>query len=111
MPIDFPNAPTVNQIFSAGSLQYRWTGAVWADNLTASITYDAVTNKPATFTPSAHTHQPADIVGTAVITTDTRLSNARTPLAHTHLLSQITDYVAPVIPEVTFTNNFMTMGA
>lgn len=80
MPINFPDTPTVNQIFSAGSLQYRWTGAVWADNLTASITYDAVTNKPTTFPPSAHTH----------------------------LLSQITDYVEP---EITFTNTFMTMGA
>ena len=32
--------------------------------------------------PTVHTHAPADITGTAVITTDARLSDARTPLAH-----------------------------
>lgn len=34
-----------------------------------------------------------------------------TDFAHTHLLADITDYTAPVIPEVTFTNTFMLMGA
>lgn len=33
------------------------------------------------------------------------------PSAHTHLLAEITDYTPPVIPEVTFTNNLMLMGA
>lgn len=72
-------------------------GAAWAD----------ITGKPATFapiigagaadavagndarltnarTPTAHTHPPSDITGTAVITTDARLSDARTPTAHNH---------------------------
>lgn len=43
-----------------------------------------ITNKPATFPPSTHTHAPSDVTGTAVITTDARLSDARTPTAHTH---------------------------
>lgn len=34
-----------------------------------------------------------------------------TPSAHTHLLADITDYTPPVIPEVTYTNTFMLMGA
>jgi len=33
---------------------------------------------------STHTHSPSDITGTAVITTDARLSDARTPTTHTH---------------------------
>ena len=33
-------------------------------------------------TPTAHTHAPAEVTGTAVITTDSRLSDARTPTAH-----------------------------
>lgn len=41
-------------------------------------------------TPLAHTHAPADITGTAVITTDSRLSDARTPLAHTHVITDTT---------------------
>ena len=35
-------------------------------------------------TPSAHTHTPSEITGTAVITNDARLTDARTPLTHTH---------------------------
>jgi hypothetical protein len=46
--------------------------------------YTQLQNVPSTFTPSAHAHAPADITGTAVITTDSRLSDARTPTAHTH---------------------------
>jgi hypothetical protein len=37
-----------------------------------------------------HTHAPSEITGTAVITTDTRLSDARTPLAHTHAIADTT---------------------
>lgn len=42
-----------------------------------------------------HSHAPADIAGTAVITTDPRLSDARTPTTHTHTLADVTDYAAP----------------
>lgn len=43
---------------------------------------------------SVHTHAPADITGTAVITSDARLSDARAPTAHTHPASQISDSTA-----------------
>jgi hypothetical protein len=33
-------------------------------------------------TPVAHYHAPADVTGTAVVTTDARLADARTPTAH-----------------------------
>ena len=41
--------------------------------------------------PTAHTHSPSDITGTAVVTSDSRLSDARTPTAHTHPQSDITN--------------------
>jgi hypothetical protein len=39
---------------------------------------------------------PSAITGTAVITTDARLSDARTPLSHDHTASQITDFTSAV---------------
>lgn len=41
-------------------------------------------DKPSVFPPSTHSHSPADIVGTAIINSDPRLTDARTPTAHTH---------------------------
>lgn len=37
-----------------------------------------------TATPAAHTHVPGDVIGTAVITNDSRLSDARTPTSHSN---------------------------
>jgi hypothetical protein len=42
---------------------------------------------------SAHAHSPTEITGTAVITTDSRLSDARTPTAHSHAESEVTNLV------------------
>ena len=33
-------------------------------------------------TPLTHSHAPGDVTGTAVVTADSRLTNARTPTAH-----------------------------
>ena len=53
--------------------------------------------------------------GSLEYTTDwanlTNVPGTFAPSAHTHLLEEITDYTPPVIPEVTFTNNLMLMGA
>jgi Major tropism determinant N-terminal domain/Phage tail repeat like len=72
---------------------------------TSSVDWSAVLNKPSTFTPSSHTHPTSEVTGL-----DTALSG-KAATVHTHTLSQITDYTPPVIPEVTFTNTFMLMGA
>lgn len=45
-------------------------------------------------TPLAHTHAPSEVTGTAVVTSDARLSDARTPTAHTHPASAISDATA-----------------
>jgi hypothetical protein len=85
MSINLPDTPTLNQVFIHGSVQYRWTGTVWADNVIASISYDAVTNKPTEFPPSAHNHvvsQITDVTATAVELnhTDGVTSNIQTQL-------------------------------
>jgi len=65
-------------------------------------TWDEVTTKPTTFTPSAHSHAIADLPVAASGTSNTtqvvraddaRLSNARTPTAHAHPWSDITSGV------------------
>lgn len=80
--------------------------------------YNDLTDVPATFPPESHTHaisevanletaldgkqpagsyapatdiSPSAITGTAVITTDSRLSDARTPTTHSHSISEVTD--------------------
>lgn len=103
--IDFPNSPTVGQLFTAGTVSYKWTGTAWISNNLSSIDWDDVTGKPATFPPSSHTHVIADTTGL-----QTAL-DGKAASVHTHLLADITDYTPPVIPEVTFTNTFMLMGA
>lgn len=101
---------------------------------TSSVDWSAVLNKPSTFTPSAHTHPISDVTSlqgsldtkqdivsgvssTEIGYLDGVTSAIQTQIdgkaatVHTHTLSQITDYTPPVIPEVTFTNTFMLMGA
>lgn len=72
---------------------------------TSSVDWSAVLNKPSTFAPSSHTHPTSEVTGL-----DTALSG-KANSSHTHTLSQITDYTPPIIPEVTFTNTLMLMGA
>lgn len=133
--IDFPNSPTVGDTFTAGSVSYKWTGIAWISNNPGVIDWDDVTGKPATFPPSAHTHVIANVTdvtasaaelnvldGITASTTELNYvdgvtSSIQTQLdgkaasSHTHLLADITDYTPPAIPEVTFTNTFMLMGA
>ena len=86
-----------------------------------SIAWTSVTDKPSTFTPSAHasTHEfggadaieiePSQVTGLNTFIGDVQaaLPN-KSDVGHTHTISQITDYVPPVI---TFTNTLMLMGA
>lgn len=125
--IDFPNSPAVNDTFTAGTVSYKWTGTAWISNNLAAFEWDDITGKPATFPPSAHTHAISDVtslqtaldgkaasVHTHAISDVTSLQTAldgKAASVHTHLLADITDYTPPVIPEVTFTNTLMLMGA
>lgn len=115
--IDFPNSPTIGDVFAAGNSSYRWTGVAWVSNNLAAIEWVDIVGKPSTFPPSSHTHAISDTTGlqTALdgkaATVHTHVKADVTDFAHTHLLADITDYTPPVIPEVTFTNALMLMGA
>ena len=94
--------------------------AVYTTDQASSVDWSGVINKPTTFTPSSHTHgkitndgkigtddnKPLITTTGGVVTTgsfgtaantfcqgnDSRLSDARTPKAHTHAKSDITDF-------------------
>lgn len=89
--------------------EYARKNGAWSPVSTSAPEWSAITGKPSTFAPAAHQHpisdvtglqseldgkqtagsyapatgiSPSAITGTAVITTDIRLSDARTPTAH-----------------------------
>lgn len=118
--IDFPNSPTVGDIFTAGNSSYRWTGEAWVANNLGSIEWDDVTGKPTEFTPETHaashgfggsdaiTIEPSQVTGLNAFIGDvqaelptksdighTHVKTDITDFAHTHLLADITDYVEP----------------
>lgn len=55
-----------------------------------SHTHGGVYQPVGSYAAAAHTHAPADITGTAVITTDPRLSDSRAPTVHAHAWADIT---------------------
>lgn len=77
--IDFPNSPAVNDTFVAGQVSYKWNGTAWVANNITTVDWTNVSNKPASFPPSAHTHVVADItdLGAALATK----ANAASPIS------------------------------
>lgn len=66
-----------------------WTGSAWAD-LAPVVTWTAVTGKPATFAPSAHTHAQAEITGlVASLASMNSAIAGKAATSHTHTKSQI----------------------
>jgi hypothetical protein len=95
MAIPWPSSPAVGDTFTYGGITYTWNGVAWtttATNTTGSIGSVAVTSPITnTGTPTAPvigidqtglSITPSQVSGTAVITSDSRLSDARTPTAH-----------------------------
>ena len=68
-----------------------WTGTAWAD-LAPVVTWSSITGKPATFTPSGHTHGIGDItdLGAAFAYRDGQIAQ-RSLLGHTHSAMEIPD--------------------
>ena len=51
--IDFPNSPTIGDIFTAGNSSYEWTGTAWISNNLGEIAWNDVTNRPPEIVDSA----------------------------------------------------------
>ena len=51
--IDFPDSPTIGDIFVAGNSSYQWTGTAWIANNLGALNYSDITNKPTELEDSA----------------------------------------------------------
>lgn len=43
MPIDFPNSPSVNDVYTVDGRSWRWTGSVW-ESVTVTVVGPAGAN-------------------------------------------------------------------
>lgn len=66
---DLPADPQTGDVWSLtdeDGMNVVWTGSAWDElGVPVDLTWDAITGKPATFAPSAHTHAQADVEGLA----------------------------------------------
>jgi hypothetical protein len=85
-----PTSPRTGKLgFNTDTLVWEfWNGTAWT-NLTQSVDWSSLSNKPGTFPPSAHTHLWADV---------TDKPTTFTPSSHTHDWSQITGEPATFPP-------------
>jgi hypothetical protein len=81
-----------------------WNGTT-LQNLTVASSWSSITGKPTTLTGYGITDAapatgilPSAITGTAVITTDPRLSDSRPPTAHSHAFADLTDKTSIDLP-------------
>lgn len=51
--IDFPDSPTIGDIFVAGNSSYQWTGTAWIANNLGALNYADIANKPTELEDSA----------------------------------------------------------
>lgn len=90
MAINFPNSPTVNQVFTVNGVNYIWDGTKW---VVAAGTNPALGTAAFRNVPTAGNATPAE----AVLGSDTRLADARAPTPHTHVIADITDYAPTAV--------------
>jgi hypothetical protein len=82
--------------FKIGNGTTAWNSLAYDENSAPAHTHPEsdVTNLVTDLSgkaASSHAHAPTDVTGTAVITNDSRLSDARTPTAHDQAISTITN--------------------
>lgn len=82
--IDFPNSPSVDDVFTVGNTSYVWNGTVWVGSSLTTVSWDAVSEKPSTFSPSTHTHAISDTTGL-----QTAL-NGKAATSHAHAIADVT---------------------
>jgi hypothetical protein len=114
--IDFPDSPTIGDIFVAGNSSYQWTGTAWIANNLGALNYADIANKPAEVEDSAAIETYVDgrvqlIVAAAPAALDTlnelaaslnddanfagtmtTALSGKAATSHTHVKSDITDF-------------------
>ena len=71
----------------------------------SSVAWTDITGRPATFTPSAHTHQVADVSGLQTALDLKQAAGSYAAASHTHTSSQITDFSSAVAAAAPSTTN------
>jgi hypothetical protein len=81
--------------------------SAWTEFVTgsASVAWSAITDKPSTFAPSAHTHSVADVSGLQTQLDGKQAAGSYAAASHTHTSSQVTDFAAAVIAAAPPTTN------
>ena len=114
--IDFPDSPTIGDIFVAGNSSYQWTGTAWIANNLGALNYADIANKPAAIEDAAAIETYVDgrvqlIVDAAPAALDTlnelaaslgddadfagtmtTALSGKAATAHTHVKTDITDF-------------------
>jgi hypothetical protein len=81
------NGDIVIGINTASRVLEIWNGTSWVS--VPELTWNSISGKPTTFTPSAHTHPQSDVVG--LDTTLSTLAASKANAVHTHVANDITD--------------------
>ncbi|MFJ3775216.1 tail fiber domain-containing protein [Streptomyces sp. NPDC090075] len=85
-----PSSPRVGRLgFNQTTNTWEfWNGTAWAD-VSQAADWSTISNKPATFAPSTHTHPWTDVTGKPT---------TFAPAAHTHLWADLTDKPSTFAP-------------
>lgn len=85
-------------------------GGTWGSIVGSLVDQGDLSSALAGKAASSHAHAPGDVTGTAVITTDSRLSDARTPTSHTHPESDVTSLTTDLAAKEATANRNATNG-
>ena len=84
---DLPATSTVGHVYhvDADGGEYAWDGSQWVElGSVVELTWDAISGKPATFAPSAHTHAQDDVTGLASALA------GKSDTGHVHVIAGVT---------------------
>lgn len=89
-----------------------WSEFSAVSSAAMSVAWTDVTGKPASFTPSAHTHAVSDVSGLQTALDLKQAAGSYAAASHTHTASQITDFSSAVAAAAPSTTNasLLTIG-
>jgi phage-related tail fiber protein len=97
--INFPETPALNLEHTEGGKTWKFNGTAWVGVGSTTISWDRVSGKPTSFTPTSHSHTPSEVglsnvsntsdLDKPVSTATQTALNAKANSSHTHPLSQL----------------------